>query len=182
MPRKETITKQELLNCAFEMTMEEGIEQLTARKLAGKAGCSTQPIFRVYKNMEELSDEVFEMAIDYFDEFYQNYIKEEITPFVNLGMAYISFAQEHKNLFRLLFINENRRGKSFYEILNGKHQAVMNEVNEASKLGVKDPQNMFMRMWIFIHGAASMTLTNDYDLGIRETAQLLAEAFHSFDR
>ena len=54
MARKETITKDYLFETAFQMLREEGIENITARKLAAKAGCSTQPIFRLYSNMEEL--------------------------------------------------------------------------------------------------------------------------------
>ena len=54
MARKEMITIDRILDTAFAMTREEGFANVTARKVAAKAGCSTQPIFRVYKNMEEL--------------------------------------------------------------------------------------------------------------------------------
>ena len=47
MARKEMITKDYLINTAFLMAKQEGIENVTARKLAAKAGCSTQPIFRI---------------------------------------------------------------------------------------------------------------------------------------
>ena len=49
MPRKETITKVAIVDAAFALCLEEGLSEVTARKLAAKAGCSTQPIFRVYK-------------------------------------------------------------------------------------------------------------------------------------
>ena len=54
------------------------------------------------------------------------------------------------------------------------------EINRAKEDGCKDPQGMFMKMWIFIHGMACMTITGDYDLGITETVQLLKEAYQSF--
>ena len=38
----------------FALARAEGIENVTARKLAAQIGCSTQPIFRVYANMGEL--------------------------------------------------------------------------------------------------------------------------------
>lgn len=44
MARKESITMQDILETAFEMTREEGFANVTARKVAAKAGCSTQPI------------------------------------------------------------------------------------------------------------------------------------------
>lgn len=78
MARKETITKTDILNAAFEMTMEEGFDRVTARTLAAKAGCSTQPIFRVYRNMEELGVELFGRVVAYFDEYYGKFPKKVI--------------------------------------------------------------------------------------------------------
>ena len=63
MARKETITRNYLFDTAFGMLREEGIENITARKLAARAGCSTQPIFRLYNNMEELWQELFEFPL-----------------------------------------------------------------------------------------------------------------------
>ena len=37
-----------------------------------------------------------------------------------------------------------------------------------------------MRMWIFIHGAACMSLTDDYDLPESETEKLLEEFYGVF--
>ena len=51
MARKESITKQMIIDGAFELLKKEGVEAVTARKLAAHIGCSTQPIFRVYENM-----------------------------------------------------------------------------------------------------------------------------------
>ena len=105
MARKETITKDEILNAAFQMTRQNGIAQVSARTLAAKAGCSTQPIFRVYKNMEELGEDLYSKAIEFFHDFYDRFPKTSDTPFVNMGLAYIRFAQEEQQLFNLLFIN-----------------------------------------------------------------------------
>ena len=63
MARKESITIDMILNTAFGMVKTDGIENVTARKVAAAAGCSTQPIFRVYKNMEELQRAVYEKSI-----------------------------------------------------------------------------------------------------------------------
>ena len=180
MARKESITKAMLLDSAFELVKAEGIESLTARKLAAKAGCSTQPIFRTYKNMEEVSEEVFQTAMEYYNAYYKNYKKTNSVPFVDLGMAYIAFAGENKNLFKLLFVSEQKFGHSLYEILNGELQFVGHEINKAKNMGCKNPSGLFMQMWIFIHGAACMSLTGDYDLGDEETKDLLTKSYKSF--
>lgn len=180
MARKESITKEMLLEAAFELVKDEGIENLTARKLAVKAGCSTQPIFRTYKNMEEVSEEVFLKAMKYYNDYYKTYKKSSSVPFVDLGMAYIAFAGEDKNMFKLLFLSENRFEHSLYEILNGELQFVGHEINKAKNAGCKNPSGLFMQMWIFIHGAACMSLTGDYDLGENETKDLLIKSYKSF--
>ena len=180
MARKETITKNEILNTAFQMARQEGISQVSARTLAAKAGCSTQPIFRLYKNMEELGNELYDRAIEFFGDYYENFPKTHETPFVDLGLAYIRFAQEEQQLFKLLFVSENRHGKSLYDLLNGDRSTVVKEINSARSFGCKDPGGMFMRMWIFIHGSACMSLTDDYDLPEVETVKLLEECYRVF--
>lgn len=187
MARKESITIQMILDTAFEMTREEGFANVTARKVAAKAGCSTQPIFRVYKNMEELWDAVYERAAGFFQDYYSLYPRMGKTPFSNLGMAYIAFAREESHLFKLLFLAEgpamegaNVKRKSMYELLNGSEGNVVYEISMAKEAGCADPGGLFMKMWIFIHGAACMSLTGDYDLSDRETMALLEASYNSF--
>lgn len=180
MARKEIITQQMILDTAFDMVREEGFESITARKVAQAVGCSTQPIFRLYKNMEELQTAVYDRAVDYFRDYIKKYDLSGDVPFSGLGLAYISFARDEKNYFRLLFINEIKDHKSMYEVLNGKTGNVVSEINKARTLGCKDPGDMFMRMWIFIHGSACMTLTDDYDLSDEETLILLRRSYEAF--
>ena len=180
MARKETITKDAIIQAAFSILQEEGIEQVTARKLAAKANCSTQPIFRFYKSMDEVTAELADRSCQFFQDYYDQFQRQTVTPFVNLGLAYIRFSQEEQNLFRLLFLSENRHGKSLYDMLNGKNGAVVREINSAKIFGCKDPSGMFMKMWIFIHGAACMTLTGDYDLQEEDTIKLLEESYNAF--
>lgn len=182
MARKETITIDMILETAFAMTREEGFANVTARKVAAKAGCSTQPIFRVYKNMDELWNAVYEKATVFFQDYYSLYPRMGKAPFSNLGMAYIAFAREEKHLFKLLFVSEgNGIGKkSMYELLNGSEGNVVYEINLAKTAGCAEPEELFMKMWIFIHGAACMSLTGDYDLSDVQTLQLLERSYEAF--
>ena len=177
MARKISVTKEMVKSAAFAIMREEGMDGLTARRLADKTGCSTQPIFRVYHSMEELWRAVYEKAVSFFEDYYEFYPKMGDTPFLNIGMAYISFAREEKNLFKLLFIEEMEQKKSLYEILNGSQGSLVAEIRKASQDGCEKPEEMFMRMWLFIHGAACMCLTGDYDLSDKETRELLIREY-----
>lgn len=180
MPRKETITKRYLMDTAFLMAKQEGLENVTARKLATKAGCSTQPIFRLYENMEDLWKEIFEQACDFYSFYYEKSNRVGDEPFVNLGYAYIKFAQDEPNLFKMLFLSDNRFDKSFYEILNGSKGVVGIEMGKAKNAGATNAGDLFTKMWIFIHGAACMSITGDYDLGDDDTIELLKSTYRSF--
>lgn len=180
MARKATITLQMILDTAFAMTREEGFANVTARKVAAKAGCSTQPIFRVYQNMDELWDAVYERAAQFFQDYYSLYPRMGKAPFSNLGMAYIAFAREEKNLFQLLFVDSRPGRKGMYELLNGSEGNVVYEINLAKAAGCSNPSDLFMKMWIFIHGAACMSLTGDYDLSDVQTLELLEQSCKTF--
>lgn len=179
MPRKVQFGREKLLDVAFEMARTEDISSITARKLAGEAECSTQPIFRAFVNMQEVIDEVFRLAMEHFDAYYKKIEKKADLPFIDLGMAYIRFAKEEKHIFKLLFLSDYRGDKSMYELLNGTNNAVGNEIAKAKQMQCADPSTSFMKMWIFIHGAACMTITGDFDLSDMETIQLLEEQYRS---
>lgn len=181
MARQEKIKKDYLVDTAFLLAKQEGFENVTARKLAAKAGCSTQPIFRLYENMEDLWAAVYEKAVEFYDFFYESYPKNNNEAFVDLGMAYIGFASEEKYLFKLLFMGEaGGYAKSLYDILNGEGGNVGAEFAKAKANGVANPSDLFTKAWIFIHGIACMTMTGDYDLNEEQTLALLKETVSSF--
>ena len=181
MSRKATITKKDIVNAAFKITKKEGFEQITSRKLAAVAGCSTQPIFRIYENMDEMKVDVYDKAAEYYSDYYADYPKTHDVPFVDLGLAYIGFAQKHPHLFRLLFISQqNDDTRSMYDLVNGSRENVVKEINRATAQGASNAQQLFMQMWIFIHGAGCMAVTGDYDLDEATTVNMLQSAYKSF--
>lgn len=180
MARKEVITKNELFRCGFELARREGITEVTARKLAAKAGCSTQPIFRIYRNMDDLLEQIMDHAVLFYEQFYENYQKSgSDVPFLDLGLSYIGFARQEKKLFQMMFLKEDRKERSLYEMINGRNGHVMLEINKAKSDGCLHAEDLFMKMWIFIHGIACMVITGDYDLADQETETLLTNAYHS---
>lgn len=182
MARKEVITKSKIRESAFLMLKERGIAEITARKLADYAGCSTQPIFRNYINMDDCIKDVFEDALLYFDKFYAESDKGSYVPFVNLGLAYISFAEKEPNVFSYLFMRKNPYDMNLYGILNGRTGSVITEMNKAREDGVGSPEQIFMKMWMLIHGAACMVITGDYDLTATQTRLQLEDAYKAFIR
>ncbi|MBQ7678310.1 MAG: TetR/AcrR family transcriptional regulator [Butyrivibrio sp.] len=181
MSRKATITQEEIVGAAFKITRKEGFAAITSRRLAAVAGCSTQPIFRIYDNMDALRLDVFQKTASFYEAYYREFEKKHDTPFVDLGLAYIGFAQKNPWLFRLLFIDEGGENRgSMYDLVNGEDENVVREVERARNKGVENAEHLFMKMWIFIHGAGCMAVTGDYDLEEEDSVAMLESAYFSF--
>ena len=181
MARKEQISKQMILDGAFELVREQGIEMLTARKLAAHIGCSTQPIFRVYSNMEELSGEVFLKAKAFYEDYCVNYKQENETPFVDLGICYITFAKEELNLFKLLFLTAHDDDNTMYDLINGQdHGFVIREFRKIKNLDMNKAGDIFMKIFIFMHGMACMAICGELDLTKEEILPTLKETIEGF--
>ena len=67
-----------------------------------------------------------------------------------------------------------------YDLVNGRSGNVSREIQSAASQGSRNAQELFMKMWIFIHGAACMSLTGDYDLQEEETIQMLKDSYQAF--
>ena len=63
MAPKQIITKEIILEAAFKITREMGFENVNARSLAKALGCSTQPIYSRYTNMDELKKKSMTMLL-----------------------------------------------------------------------------------------------------------------------
>ncbi len=174
------ITREYVLNTTFEMVRNKGYEEVTARKLAEELGCSTQPIFRLYTGMATLLEAIYPMAIEYFHNHTKEFLNKNKVPFVDLGMAYIMFAKDEANLFKLLFLSDIRQGRSMYELLNSDDGFVSAEIKKVAAAGSQQPSDLFMKLWICIHGIACMTLTDDYDLTTDETLVLLKDSYYAY--
>ena len=102
MPPKSKITREQVMEAALALVREQGIEGVNARALAKKLGRSTQPLFRLYENMEALKQEL-RLAMDrVYDEFMNARMKPE-NRLLTQGMAYVEFARAEKEVFGRCF-------------------------------------------------------------------------------
>ena len=112
MPPKAKFSKEEIIKAAVNLVRTEGAQALTARALGTKLGVSSSPVFTFFQSMDEVRREVLESA----KALYQSYLKEdmensEFPPYKASGMAYIRFAREEKELFKLLFMRDRSHEK-----------------------------------------------------------------------
>jgi len=183
MARKQSITREVIQEAALELAKTEGLEAVTARRVAAQAGCSTQPIFRAYENMSDLQDDVIRLAGEFFADYYGSYPKNSPVPFVDLGIAYINFAREHENLFRILFVSHYKKAVSTYEFINGSDKMfVLKELKKVDGVPAQKAGMIFSNIWTFVNGLACMSLNGDLDMTEEEVRANLADIYETLKK
>ncbi len=100
MARPRTITADQVKAAAFEIVRREGVEALTARRVARELNCSTQPVFSVFGSMSAMREEV-ESRTHQFIEHALATGDENEPELLRLGLATLELARREPHIFRL---------------------------------------------------------------------------------
>lgn len=155
-------TKEEIINAALDLTRKKGFHAVTARAMGAQLGSSHRPVFSYFENMDDLKSVIFAAA----EEIYQSYLKEDMAsgkypPYKASGMAYIRFAREEKELFKLLFMrdrtNEDKNAQS------AEAEMLAEMICKQVNISQERAKTFYLEMWTYVHGVATMVATNYYE-------------------
>lgn len=176
MPPKVKITKEDVVTAALELVRAGGADAINARTLASALGCSTQPVFSNFESMDALRLAVVARA----DLLCQEYTRQEMErgeypPYKASGMAYIRFAKEEKELFKLLYMRD-RGGESLPETTEFSAQ-ILDLVHHNTGLNATNTSLFHLEMWAYVHGIAAMFATGYLDLDWVLVSKMLTDAY-----
>ena len=99
---KVKFTRENIVNATYDLMKQEGMKNISARKIAKKLKGSTAPIYAHFSNLEILKEEVIEIAKSNFSK----YISKEYTDrqMLNVAMGIAIFAREERELFKSIFL------------------------------------------------------------------------------
>ena len=66
---KQRITKEMVVDAAFEIARNSGMEQVMVKSIADRIGCSVQPIYSYCKNMDGLRRDVYAEIVRFIREY-----------------------------------------------------------------------------------------------------------------
>ena len=158
MPPKPKFTREEIVDAALALVSEEGIEHLTARELAKRLGASSQPIFTVFADMDEVRDAVYAAASQRMAMFASQSAGYTFA-FKQTGMQIILFAMQEPKLFQLLLMSEADAPTSFEGMLEtrgGRPDALIDLVSSEYDLTHDEAKVLFQHMWIYTYGIAAL--------------------------
>ena len=171
MPPKVKVSKQEIVESAVSVVCQDGAGALNARVVAQMLGCSTQPVFSNFATMEELRLAVAQEAYRRYQAYGRCEAESgQYPPYKASGMAYIRFAKEEKELFKLLYMCD-RAGAPTPEN-EGDFLQMTAFVHQNTGLGDDAAKRFHLEMWTVVHGFATMAATGFMALD----EQLIADA------
>lgn len=179
MPKSATFNKAEVIQKAVEIVEEKGVENLTARALGEKLGTSARPIFTTFDSMADVTDGV----TAYAKALYRDHVAEGLkqTPaFKGVGMSYIRFAEKHPRLFRLLFMAEHDAVPDSGNVLNmieDSYDEILRSITDNYPVDVGAAKRLYLHMWIYTHGIATLTVNRMCAFTEGEVSELLTEVF-----
>lgn len=175
MPPKFKFTREEIIQEALDLTRKNGISAVTARALGERLHSSVKPIFGQFKNMEEVQKEVLKASYDLSCTRMQELMESgEYPPYKASGIAYIRFAKDEPELFKLLYMRD-RSNESFDDKIYMK--PLMEEVQKNLDLSEEDAYLFHLEMWIFVHGIAVMTATSYLEWDMDKVSEVLSDAY-----
>ena len=158
MPPKVRITKEEIVQTAVELVRSKGEQALNARSIASALECSTQPVFSNFTSMAELQEAVRAAAYDRYLGFLKSEAdKGQYPQYKSFGMAYIRFAKEEKELFKLLFMRD-RGEKDLLPTVDFDSSVEM--IMKNNGFSREQAQLIHLEMWVCVHGIATILVTS----------------------
>lgn len=158
MPQQRHHSDEAIVDAAIDLVRKQDIDALSARTLAAQLGCSVKPIFDAYGSMDNVRQAVWNRAQALYESrVRQAMASDEKTPYKASGMAYLDFARDEPQLFRMLFMSPTDAQHHQHQ----EHSAdtVISTLAATLHISEADAARLHGEIWIATHGLATMIAT-----------------------
>lgn len=178
---KVKFNKELIVSKSRDYISEYGIHQISIRQLANYIGCSTQPIFRLYKNSKELLEDVYQSIELLYNQTVIEVSEKTDIPFLGMGLGYIAFARDYPNLFYALFMDTYYKKESFLDFFKDtESNQMVEDMSIQLKLNPPNCRNLLRNIWLLTHGIATMIYTKQVNYQDQEIREILGQGFNGF--
>ena len=179
MPAAKKVSKDEIVDAAVEVLRDGGFSSINARSVAKKLGCSTQPIYFSFKNMDELKSALTKRAIEMHTQRVRNSLhvhEGNDSRYSSYGMGFIKFAAEEKQLFRWLYLDGKQLGPHQNDILLTE---VIRVIQEEYGYSEDVARRLHQDMIYFSYGLAILANTDHLYLTDEELRETFRREFRA---
>ena len=179
MPAVRKVSKEQIIDAAVDVLRDDGFSAINARSVAKKLGCSTQPIYFSFRNMEELKAALTERAIQMHTQRVRDSLRiheGNDSRYSSYGMGFVKFAAEEKQLFRWLYLEGEQLGPYQNDVLTSEVISVITE-----EFGCEEDvaRRFHQDMVYFTYGLAILANTDHLHLTEAELRETFRREFRA---
>jgi AcrR family transcriptional regulator len=164
--------REALIRATRKLVEERGAENFTLADACRVAGVTTAAPYRHFKSKQEILAEIASRGFDELRDRSMAVVAEKgegtLAGIVAMGQAYVAFAVEETAMFRLMFGQEPSLKKAQHVVGTG-HDCFAHVINQVALYCKRnkvrgDAQEIALKLWTFVHGAASLLIDQDYEV------------------
>ncbi len=168
-PLRTADTETAILEAARDLLAEGGLRALSMRAVAARVGVSATAIYNYFENKQALVRRVVSLGFERFDGYLHEAVADRPPGSAErlraLGEAYVRFALENREYFRVLFATHGELPEEIEELPEGGgYNLFRDSVIDAMESGVirrADPDELVLYLWTHVHGLVTLLLSCD---------------------
>lgn len=177
---KQRITKEMVVEAAFELARTGGMEQVMVKNIAQKLGCSVQPIYSYCKNMEGLRQDVTVRTADFIGDYLASHI-DKTDFFRSTGHAYVQLAKEEPHIFQIFVLHKREGIASLNDLYRTEtNPNIAGYIADALKISLSKAQALHTNMLIYTVGIGTILATTTPGIPTGEIYTQLETAYQAF--
>lgn len=149
MSRKVIFEKDYIIDKSVDFIKEKGIDNLSVREISNYIGCSTQPLFRVFDNMDDYKKSLRKKLDNEYSVFSDNIINYN-SYLLTMSYAYVMYAKKENSMFKALFLSD----LSDKRIIRSSKKEIDLIVKEY-KISKEKAKSVLRDVCIYTHGLAT---------------------------
>lgn len=179
MPPKAKISKEMIIEEAFQIARAEGMDKITARRISEGLRCSTQPVLYHFATVDEIKAAVYQRVDQYHTDWLMHSEQSCGNSMLDIGINYIRFAVKERNLFHFLFQSNEFTGISLIDLIQSEELIpILQVLQQETGLSMTETKDVFTTLFVFVHGYASMFANNEMVYDEKLLKASLIKVFH----
>ena len=159
-------TEQAIVEAGRDLLAEGGLDGLSMRAVAGRVGISATAIYNYFDNKQALVDRIVLSGWSRFESYLRDAVADRdrgsLERLYALGEAYIRFALENQEYFKVLFTMRSERQREIEELpAEGGYlllREAVEEAMDAGRLRRADVDLVALYLWTHVHGLVTLFL------------------------
>lgn len=174
------ITKEMVVDAAFELARQGGMEQVIVKNIASRLSCSVQPIYSYCSSMEGLRNDVCDKV--------RLFIQEYVTAHINIkdlfrstGQAYIQLAKEEPHILKIFVLQERKNISSLDDLYKTEtNPMIAQTIAKELNISIENAKKLHLNMLIYTMGIGTIFSVSSPGIPAKEIYLQQEQAYQAF--